>query len=129
MPAFSRFIRYFLAVGELGSIRKAADVLNVSASAIDRQILNVEADIGMSLFERLPSGLRLTAAGEIMMASGKRWRKEQAGVRAQMEDLRGLKRGHVDIAVIDALAKGFLPATIQHIVKLIALHDLQDRTI
>ena len=115
MPAFSRFIRYFLTVGKLGSIRKAADVLDVSASAIDRQILNVEADLGMPLFERLPSGLRLTAAGEIMMAAGKRWQKEQASVRAQMEDLRGLKRGHVDIAVIDALAKGFLPATIQHI--------------
>jgi DNA-binding transcriptional LysR family regulator len=41
MPAFSRFLRYFMAVGRLGSIRKAADVLNVSASAIDRQILNV----------------------------------------------------------------------------------------
>lgn len=115
MSAFSRFHRYFLAVGELGSIRKAADVLNVSASAIDRQILNVEADIGMPLFERLPTGLRLTAAGEIMMAAGLRWRKEQLSVRTQIADLRGLKRGHVDIAVIDALAKGFLPGVIQTI--------------
>ena len=70
MPALSRFLRYFLAVGRLGSIRRAADELNVSASAIDRQILNVEANLGMPLFERLPTGLRLTAAGEIMMAAG-----------------------------------------------------------
>lgn len=115
MPAFSRFLRYFVAVGRLGSIRKAADELNVSASAIDRQILNVEADIGMPLFERLPTGLRLTAAGEIMMAAGGRWQKNMADVRAQIEDLRGLKRGHVDIAVIDALAKGFLPMMIHSI--------------
>jgi len=115
MPAFSRFLRYFLAVGRLGSIRKAADELNVSASAIDRQILNVEADLGMPLFERLPTGLRLTAAGEIMMASGLKWQKNMADVRAQIEDLRGFKRGHVDIAIIDALAKGFIPATIQSI--------------
>jgi DNA-binding transcriptional LysR family regulator len=67
----------------------------------------------MPLFERLPTGLRLTAAGEIMMAAGVRWQKNMAEVRAQIEDLRGLKRGHVDIAVIDALAKGFLPATIR----------------
>lgn len=113
MPAFSRFLRYFLAVGRLGSIRKAADELNVSASAIDRQILNVEAEIGMPLFERLPTGLRLTAAGEIMMAAGGRWQKSLAEVRAQIEDLRGLKRGHVEIAVIDALAKGVIPAAIQ----------------
>ena len=118
MPAFSRFLRYFLAVGRLGSIRKAADELNVSASAIDRQILNVEAEIGMPLFERLPTGLRLTAAGEIMMAAGGRWQKSLAEVRAQIEDLRGLKRGHVEIAVIDALAKGVIPA---------AIHSLQSR--
>ena len=112
MPAFSRFLRYFMTVGRLGSIRKAADELNVSASAIARQILNVEAEIGMPLFERLPSGLRLTAAGEIMMASGNRWEKNMIDVRAQIEDLRGLKRGHVEMAIIDALAKGHIPAAI-----------------
>ena len=118
MPALSRFLRYFLAVGRLGSIRRAADELNVSASAIDRQILNVEAELGMPLFERLPTGLRLTAAGEVMMAAGGRWQKHLGDVIAQIEDLRGLKRGHVDIAVIDALAKGYMPA---------AIHAIQDR--
>jgi len=75
MPAFSRFLRYFMVVGRLGSIRKAAEELNVSASAIDRQILKVEADLGLRLFERLSTGLRLTAAGEILMAAGGRWQK------------------------------------------------------
>ena len=115
MPAFSRFLRYFMAVGRLGSIRKAAEHLNVSASAIDRQILRVEADLGIPLFERLPGGLRLTAAGEIMMGAGGRWEKSMSDVRAQIEDLRGLKRGHVDIAVIDALAKGYIPQLVQTI--------------
>lgn len=109
VPTFSRFLGYFMAVGRLGSIRKAADELHVSASAIDRQILNAEAELGMPLFERLPTGLRLTAAGEIMMAAGGRWNKNLAEVRAQIADLRGLKRGHVDIAIIDALTKGFIP--------------------
>lgn len=115
MPAFSRFLRYFLAVGRLGSIRRAADELNVSASAIDRQILNAEAELGLPLFERLPTGLRLTAAGEMMMASGVQWQQDLAGLRARVEDLRGLKRGHVDIAVIDSLARGHVPATIHAI--------------
>jgi len=113
MPAFSRFLRYFMAVGRLGSIRKAADELNVSASAIDRQILNAEAEIGMPLFERLSTGLRLTAAGEVLMAAGARWQKNLVDVRAQIEDLRGLKQGHVDIAIIDALTKGYVPNAIR----------------
>lgn len=104
-----------MVVGRVGSIRKAADELNVSASAIDRQILNVEAEIGMPLFERLPTGLRLTAAGEIMMAAGTRWQKGLTDLHAQIEDLRGLKRGHVEIAIIDALAKGYIPSAIQAI--------------
>ena len=113
MPAFSRFLRYFMVVGRLGSIRKASEELNVSSSAIDRQILRVEADLGVPLFERLPTGLRLTAAGEIMMAAGGRWQKNLRDVTAQIEDLRGLKRGHVDIAVIDALAKGYIPSMVK----------------
>ncbi|MBH0114929.1 LysR family transcriptional regulator [Novosphingobium sp. YJ-S2-02] len=115
MPAFSRFLRYFMAVGRLGSIRKAADELNLSASAIDRQILNVEAELGVPLFERLPTGLKLTAAGELMMASAHHWEQGMVNVRAQIEDLRGLKLGHVEIAVIDALAKGYVPETIHRI--------------
>lgn len=115
MPAFSRFLRYFMVVGRLGSIRKAADQLNVSASAIDRQILNVEAELGVPLFERLPTGLRLTAAGEMMMASGTQWRQGMSNLRARIEDLHGLKRGHVDIAVIDALTKGYIPETLNAI--------------
>ena len=115
MPAFSRLLRYFVVVGRLGSIRRAAEELNVSASAIDRQILNAEAELGMPLFERLSTGLRLTAAGEVLMAAGGRWQKHLTDVLAQIEDLRGLKRGHVEIAVIDALAKGHIPTLIHAI--------------
>jgi len=104
-----------MAVGRLGSIRRAADELAVSASAIDRQILNAEARLGVQLFERLSTGLRLTAAGEVMMAAGGRWQKQLGDTLAQIEDLRGLKRGHVDIAVIDALSKGYMPAAIHAI--------------
>jgi DNA-binding transcriptional LysR family regulator len=104
-----------MAVGRLGSIRKAAEELNVSASAIDRQILAAEAEFGMPLFERQATGLRLTAAGEIMMAAGGRWQKGLAEVRAQIEDLRGLRRGHVEIALIDALTRGTVPGAIRQI--------------
>lgn len=104
-----------MAVGKLGSIRKASEKLNVSASAIDRQILRVEAELGVPLFERLPAGLRLTAAGELMMAAGGKWEKGLSDLRAQIEDLRGLKRGHVEIAVIQALAGGYVPRIVRTI--------------
>jgi DNA-binding transcriptional LysR family regulator len=115
MLPFSRFTRYFAEVARLGSIRRAAETLNISASAIDRQILRAEADLDMPLFERLPTGLRLTAAGELLLAGTESWRKDFDRVRSQMEDLRGLRRGHVAIAVIDALSKGFVPDIVRRI--------------
>lgn len=115
MPVFSRFLRYFVVVGRLGSIRRAAEELNISASAIDRQILAAEEELGVALFERLPTGLRLTSAGEMMMAQAGQWQKGLGDLRGAMEDMRGLRRGHVEIAVIDALARGAVPALVRQV--------------
>jgi len=52
--------------------------------------------------------MRLTAAGELLMAAAGNWQKDYARVQAQIADLNGLRRGHVGIAIIDALSKGFV---------------------
>jgi len=108
-------MEYFVATARFGSIRKASEHLHISASAIDRQILLAEQELGCELFERLPTGLRLTAAGEIMLNATMAWRKDLATVRLQLNDLRGLRRGQVQIAAIDALTRGFLPALIERL--------------
>lgn len=109
MPVFSRFLRYFTAVARHGSIRKASDELHIAASAIDRQILQGEKTLGTPLFERLPTGLRLTSAGELLLASSRRWTRDLNVLEAQIDDLKGLKRGNTEIMIPDALTKGFLP--------------------
>jgi DNA-binding transcriptional LysR family regulator len=115
MHPFSRFSRYFLEVARLGSLRRAAEVLHVSASAINRQILQVEADLGCALFERLPAGLRPTAAGELLMADLRRWDKEYTRTRERFDELQGLRRGQVSLALIDALSEGFVADTVAEI--------------
>lgn len=109
MPAFSRFLRYFLAVARCGSIRRASEELHVAASAIDRQILLGETTLGVKLFERLPAGMRLTTAGELVYHRARSWSGDLDLLLAQLDDLRGLKRGHVTLAVVEALAMGFVP--------------------
>jgi len=109
MPAFSRFLRYFVAVGRLGSIRKAADELNVSASAIDRQILNVEADLGMPLFERLPSGMALTPAGELLLHHARQTLLNVEKIAVELGEFAQGVRGHVRmLANLSAIVE-FLP--------------------
>jgi DNA-binding transcriptional LysR family regulator len=57
-------IRYFLAVARGGSVRAAAEGLGVYHSTVLRRIAQLEERLGAQMFEKLPSGYRLTAAGE-----------------------------------------------------------------
>jgi len=57
-------VRYFLAVARGGSVRAAADRLEVNHSTVLRRIAQLEERLGAQMFEKLPSGYQLTAAGE-----------------------------------------------------------------
>jgi len=57
-------IRYFLAVARGGSVRAAAEGLGVYHSTVLRRIAQLEDRLAAQMFEKLPSGYRLTAAGE-----------------------------------------------------------------
>ena len=105
-------LRYFDQVARSGSIRKAAEDLNVTASALDRRLMDIEEELGVQLFERLPRGMRLTAAGELFARYVRNQIAEAERVRSQIEELRGLQRGVVRIAASQALAHGFLPEVI-----------------
>ena len=62
-----RILSYVDEVARAGSIRKAAEQLNVTASAVNRRIMDLEEELGPALFERRPRGVRLTAAGEVFV--------------------------------------------------------------
>ncbi|PTE11594.1 LysR family transcriptional regulator [Mesorhizobium helmanticense] len=114
---FSRFANYLDEIARLGSIRKAADKLNVSASAIDKQLIHAEEALGVALFERLPRGMRLTSAGEILLHGVRSWQRDLARVRFEIEELRGLRRGEVKIAVSQETVFDFLPRALASFMK------------
>lgn len=97
----SRFSLYFDEVARRGSIRRASEHLHIASSAIDRQILQMEERLGVHLFERMPQGLRLTTAGELLVAAIRRWRRDIRNIEAQIDGLRGLRRGEVNIALVE----------------------------
>jgi len=57
-------VRYFLAIARGGSVRAAAERLGVNHSTVLRRIGQLEERLGARMFEKLPSGYRLTGAGE-----------------------------------------------------------------
>lgn len=104
----ARMLRYLDEVARTGSIRHAADKVNVSSSAINRQILDLEAELGTPIFHRMPRGVRLTSAGEILISHIRQTLKEYDRTRERMLDLQGLKAGHVTVAARSGLAQGLL---------------------
>ncbi len=108
----ARMLRYLDEVARAGSIRKAADRLNVASSAVNRQILALEQELGTPIFERLRKRLRLTAPGELLIAHVRDTLREHERVRARIEDLKGLRRGKVTIATMSGLAGSILPPII-----------------
>src|SRR6202045_4422284 len=79
-----RHLRYFVAVGDEQHYGRAARRLRVAQPALSRQIQDLEEELGFKLFERLPRGVRLSAAGKLFLEDARRILQEvsEAAVRA-----------------------------------------------
>lgn len=112
MAAISQAFRCFDEVARRGSIRKAAESLHLTAAAVHQQILNLEEHVGTPLFDRLPRGMQLSTAGEVMIAAVRRSQRDFDNALAQVEDLRALRRGHLSLAVSPSSAEQLVPDVI-----------------
>lgn len=117
MPAISQAFRCFDEVARRGSIRKASESLYLTPAAVNQQILNLEAQVGMPLFDRLPRGMQLTSAGELMIAAVRRSQRDFDNALSQVEDLRSLRRGHVNVGVSHSTAEYLLPQVIERVLE------------
>jgi DNA-binding transcriptional LysR family regulator len=102
-------LQYFQTVARLGSIRRAAVQLNVAPSSISRMITQLEEEIGAALFERVARSLKLTSAGELLVYHARASVTELAKACAEIDDMRGLRRGSVSVASVESVAHGLLP--------------------
>ena len=103
-----RMLRYLDEIVTSGSIRQASLRLNIAASAINRQLLALEAELGAPLFERMPRGLRLTAMGEILLAHVRETMASYELATNRIAQLKGLLRGRIVMGTMGGLAAGLL---------------------
>jgi DNA-binding transcriptional LysR family regulator len=107
-----RLLTHVVEVARTGSIRAAAELLNLTPSAMNRRIQDLELEVGTPLFERRPRGVKLTTAGEMFVRYARSQIADAERMKSQVEDLRGLRRGPVLIACSQALAHDFLASRI-----------------
>lgn len=105
-------MHYLVAVAKVGSIRKAADLLAITSSALNRRILAMEEDLGVPLFDRVSSGVRLNAAGGLLIQHFNQQIADMDRVKSQIHDLQGIRRGHVSITSSQVFMDSVLPAEI-----------------
>ncbi|MDE1193672.1 MAG: LysR family transcriptional regulator [Pseudomonas sp.] len=102
-------IRAFLAVANSGSFAKAAIDLNLSPSALTVQVQQLEEWLGVTLLERSPRQVSLTAAGQNNRGAMEKLLLDLDNIVSGSRDLAALRRGVVTIAALPSLCSGALP--------------------
>lgn len=106
-------LKYIEKIAKTGSLRSAAEELSITPSALNRRILGIEAELGVEIFERHPSGLRPNIAGEILLKHISDQFADMDRVKSRIADLSGMRAGHINIATTRELVQFFLPALIK----------------
>lgn len=99
-----RRVRYLYEAVLSGSVRAAADKLDMNPSVVSRQIAQLEVELAITLLERHGRGVKPTDAGQLLVDYYRQHSSNQQDVLAKLQDIRGLSQGHVDIV----LGEGFV---------------------
>jgi DNA-binding transcriptional LysR family regulator len=107
-----RHLRIYRAIGLIareGSIRKAADLLTISPSALNRSVLAFEEELGIEIFERLPGGVRLSVAGELLFRHTDEHLSRMDDYFSLISEMKGGGAGTLRLSVSGDLSETLLP--------------------
>ena len=102
-------LRYFCAVAETGSFSRAAEHSHVSQPSLSQQILKLEAELGVRLFDRLGRSVRLTEVGKTFLPRAHAVLRELEAARGDVVESKDSISGQVTVGVIPTVAPYFLP--------------------
>jgi DNA-binding transcriptional LysR family regulator len=110
-----RHLRYFVAVAEERSFVQAARRVRVAQPALSKQVRALERELGLSLFDRLPRGVRLTRAGEAFLGEARRTLDAAARAVSNARDAAesgasDLEFAHDELSVYAAVIEDLLGA-------------------
>lgn len=105
-------LRYFVEVAKTGSLAAASENLHVAVSAISRQIAKLEQEVGTSLFERMPRGMVLTEAGQLLVEHARRALMDGDAVLGEISAAHALGGGIVRVACTEGFTRYFMPGVL-----------------
>jgi DNA-binding transcriptional LysR family regulator len=105
-------LRILVAVADHGSFSAAADALSYTQSAVSQQVAALEAETGVILIERLPRGVRLTPAGEVLLDYAEGIIARMHAAEAEMAAIAGLRGGQLRMASFPTAGATLMPLAI-----------------
>lgn len=105
-------LRYFSAVAETGSFTRAAEREQVAQPSLSQQIMKLEEELGVRLFDRLGRAVRLTDLGRLFLPRARAILNEMRAAKQEVAEKQSTVAGPVCIGVIPTIAPYFLPARI-----------------
>ena len=111
-------LKIFHAVAEAGSFTNATTVLNISQSAISRQIQSLEQDLKVQLFERHARGLTLTENGEYVYKTAHEVISKLKEVETSLGDQKNKPSGKLTITTVRSFGTHWLTPRIQEFMNL-----------
>ncbi len=107
-----RQLQYFVQAARLNSFSRAAESLFITQPTISKMIRNLEEELGADLFYREGKSIRLTDAGEILLAKAQNIVESFVSLSSELDGLRNLQRGHIRIGLPPMVGASFFPAVI-----------------
>jgi LysR family transcriptional regulator of gallate degradation len=107
-----RLIGHFLAVVDNHTISRAAEVLNLTQPALSKSIKQLEERLGVVLFERWPTGVKLTAYGEVLARRGRLIQRELSHAVTELHSMKGGASGIIKIGAGLVWTQNYLPPLI-----------------
>lgn len=120
-------LRYFVAIADAGSLTAAAAAISIAQPALTRQLRELEADLGVPLFHRMPRGVRLTQAGVTLYEAAQRILGEAQRVRQRLASKAGDTKTTVVLGVSPTLARVLLPGLFEHCMRTLQDVELRSR--
>ena len=111
-------LKIFHAVAEAGSFTSATVILNISQSAISRQIQSLEEDLNVKLFERHPRGLTLTENGEYVYKTAREVIGKLKEVERSLADKKNKPTGKLTVSTVVSFGTTWLTPRIQEFMQL-----------
>ena len=102
-------LRYFVSIAEEGSFTRAAERLFVAQPSLSQHMKSLEHELGGALLERLPKGVRLTAAGKEFLPEARAAVTHADRAKRNARGVFGLEGGELEVATVTSVAFGVLP--------------------